>query len=86
MELDKTFLLYCAYLIDELHTEIYHAFSLFPKMSEEVKTELINHHRCNYDSMDILIQVVKEHFPELYNPHESFNDLKTKVKKQLEGK
>ncbi|MEI6887605.1 MAG: hypothetical protein WCK31_05215 [bacterium] len=84
MELDKKFLLWCAYLIDEQHKEIYHAFSLFPKMSEEVKTELIGHHLCGYDSMEILIQVVKEYFPEMYEQHQSFNDMKVKVKKYLE--
>jgi len=84
MELDKKFLLWCAYLIDEQHKEIYHTFSLFPKMSEEVKTELIAHHLCGYNSMEILIQVVKKYFPEMYEQHQSFNDMKAKVKKYLE--
>jgi hypothetical protein len=81
---DKRFLLWCAYIIDAQQTEIYKIFSLFPKMTEEVKTEILKNHLCGFSGSDILIKVVKENFPQLYDKKKSFDEMNKNVKEYLE--
>ena len=63
---DKEFMLYQAILIWKLNDEIGNTLSLMPKMSQEVKNNIFNHHWCSYNSSNILCEVLERHYPNIY--------------------
>ncbi len=63
---DEELMLYMAVLIWKLRNEITNTLSLMPKMSKEVKDNVLKHHLCNYSQFDILCGVLQRKFPEIY--------------------